>query len=1326
MLKEIIKRDGSTEPFQPSKVNSWSIWASEQLGNRVDWASVVMEAMSHFKDKATSQELQKQLIKICVQKKSWPYNLMAGRLYAAMTRKEIYDNINPPTIYEVHKNLQTLGLMKKLDYTEQEYEDIEKFIDHSRDFEYAFSQVQQLRKKYAIRNRVNKQEYESPQFVFMRMAMALAETEPKENRLKHIVNWYNHFSFNRINAPSPNYINLGTRLNGYASCFPAGSLVTTKDGYKNIENIQVGEEVITHLNNLKKVYHIQNKEYSGKFVRINSVATFNDEIKPTEEHRLYGIKCVSSNFIKEKDQKIQREWIRADNFRVGDYIKLSYDNRITEEDASVWDIVGPTLEKEGFMLEDGFIKKPLKYDEGGKKQQPDIANASIYNNDLFRLFGYYLSQGCYVKPKDRKGHLSLTFGIKRITDSEDAVRILTNFGARTTVEFREDNSISVQTYSRVLSVLCLELFNTGFDKKLIPEKIMTAKPEHQLHLLAGVIKGDGTAIISGFQILLHNKPLITQLRDIALRLKLSLRVSHRENFKGGFDFLVPCSATLVINVPGNSELSSIVNKDLQKIRTEISSQGANVLYLEDGAYARVRRLSSYEDTCTVYDLSVEGDASFSVGGLAVHNCCVYKSDDQVDSLAIGDHIAYKMTAMSAGIGGMISTRTLGDPVRSGVISHAGKLPYYRALAFATRANQQAGRGGACTTYYSAYDPENITIAALQNPTTTVDKRIRELHFAVLFNRLFTKKAAKNEEVFVFTEYSAPDLWQAMFSGDQDAFEKLYQEYEDNEYFKKNYVNAREFVIYARQQAFECGTHYEMWIDEANRHTPFKDPIHSSNLCVAGNTKIRTDKGEVDIKSKVNQMVNVWNGEEWSKVTVRKTGENKKLYRVWTWDNKYLDCTAEHRWYIQGRDDYVETKDLPTGSKTVEWKDPDTGEIKSSIITVKQPLEGLHDTYCFTEPKRHMGVFNDILTGQCVEIMLPTAGYTSIMDLYSGDDHGKGEIAICALAGLVVCNIHTEEQYESAAYYALKMIDKCIDMSDYPFEHVKLTARSRRSAGVGILGLATSLARKKLKYSSQEGKDYCHEVAEKHYYYLLKASLKLGKELGNAPWIHKTKWPEGWLPIDTYKKTVDTITAPKYNYDWETIRKEVIANGGIRNSVLVAHMPTESSSKAAGAPNCIYPIRELSLKKSDNSNIVDWVAMDSDLLENDYELSWDIPTMDMIKVYAIFQKFTDQGISADLWQDRATDPNVYTDQIIEEHIAMCRYGIKSRYYQNSLTSDQGKDSSNMTLKTDLSKLGINLSKQSTAEVEAETDSNSDSIFEAMSESDRGCAGGACSL
>lgn len=792
MLKTIIKRDGSLETFMPSKVNSWSIWASEQLGNRVDWSSVVMEAMGHFGDQATSQELQKQLIKICVQKKSWPYSLMAGRLYAAVTRKEIYgSSTQMPTIAQVQKKLAAAGLMRTLDYTDDEYAQIEKFIDHSRDFEYAYSQILQLRKKYALMNRVTRQEYESPQFIYMRMAMALAEDEPREERLRHIVNWYNHFSFNRINAPSPNYINLGTRLNGYASC------------------------------------------------------------------------------------------------------------------------------------------------------------------------------------------------------------------------------------------------------------------------------------------------------------------------------------------------------------------------------------------------------------------CVYKAGDSLHSLAVGDHIAYEMTGMSAGIGGMLSTRTLGDPVRGGVISHQGKLPYYRSLAFATKANQQAGRGGACTSYYSAYDPENTTIALLQNPMSTEDKKIRELHFGVMFNRLFTKKAARNEDVFLFTEYSAPDLWRAMFTGNQDAFEALYNAYEQDDSFVKKYVNARDFVVLARQQAYECGTHYELWIDEINRHTPFKDSIYSSNLCS--------------------------------------------------------------------------------------------------------------------------------------EIALPTKEYQHMTDLYSAEDKPEsGEIAICALSALVVCNISSDEQYASAAYYALKMIDKCIDMSDYPFPHVAMTAKARRSAGMGMMGVATELARKNLKYTSQAGRDYCHWLAERHYYFALKASLQLAREKGNAPWIHKTKWPQGWLPIDTYKKTVDEIAAPQYAYDWESLRQEIVAQGGIRNSVLVAHMPTESSSKAAGVPNSIYPIREITLKKSDNSNVIDWVATDSDLLKHRYELAWNIPTMDMIKVYAIFQKFADQGISADFWRDRASDPVVYTDEIIEEHIAMCRWGMKGRYYQNSLTSDQGKAATveSQFAQNLVRQLTANAASAAKAAVPAPGAKAADD-FE-LADSDRGCASGACSL
>lgn len=78
--------------------------------------------------------------------------------------------------------------------------------------------------------------------------------------------------------------------------------------------------------------------------------------------------------------------------------------------------------------------------------------------------------------------------------------------------------------------------------------------------------------------------------------------------------------------------------------------------------------------------------------------------------------------------------------------------------------------------------------------------------------------------------------------------------------------------------------------------------------------------------------------------------------------------------------------------------------------------------------------------------------------------------------------------------------------------------------------------------------------------LTKASLQLGKELGNAEWIHKTKYPEGWLPIDTYNKNVDKITPNTLTYDWEGLRQEVIANKGIRNSVLSTMVPSESCLK----------------------------------------------------------------------------------------------------------------------------------------------------------------------
>ena len=252
-----------------------------------------------------------------------------------------------------------------------------------------------------------------------------------------------------------------------------------------------------------------------------------------------------------------------------------------------------------------------------------------------------------------------------------------------------------------------------------------------------------------------------------------------------------------------------------------------------------------------------------------------------------------------------------------------------------------------------------------------------------------------------------------------------------------------------------------------------------------------------------------------------------------------------------------------------------------------------------------------------------------------------------------------------------MIDKCIHRSHYELPHVGVTAKARMNAGVGLIGLNHYIAKHHVNMDSNEGKRLIHELAEQHAYSLIKASLRLGEELGNAKWMHKTKWPEGWLPIDTYKKSVDSVVGSKLIFDWEDLRKQVIDNGGIRNSSLINHMPSESSSKASATTNGVYPVRQVAMLKTDSDNTLYWAAPESERLEKWYKSAWDIKTKDMVDIYAIIQKFTDQSISADMYRVLEDDETVGTHEIISDYLYMTKMGMKTRYYLNTKTSSGNK-------------------------------------------------------
>jgi len=974
MLEYVIKRNGQQETADEEKLLRWSAWAAHGYEDRVNWNKIVKQCMRSRDRVLSTRALQQRLIKLCVRQKSWPFQIMAGRLYMADVIKDIFNN-QMPTVKQQYDKLRAMNLVEEMPYTDEEFLALESAIDHKRDQELAYYQAKQLTKKYAIQLESTGQVFESPQFIFMRMAMALAMREERANWLSMAVEFYQYFSGGKISNPTPNYLNLGTGHRGYASC------------------------------------------------------------------------------------------------------------------------------------------------------------------------------------------------------------------------------------------------------------------------------------------------------------------------------------------------------------------------------------------------------------------CLIAGGDDAESIGIANQIAYTLTYLSAGIGTILETRSIGDPVRGGKITHKGKAPYLAATAKEVKANTQGGRGGALTSYVSFYDPEIETLLMAQNPRTPAAQRNRDLHMAFKWNAFFAEAVAADKEVFVFNAFTAPDLHEAVDVASLEDFTALYNKYEADPNFKKVYINAQDIAYLYMQQRNEVSTNYDLQIDYVNHHTPHKERIRSSNLCVHGDTVILTKNGHQRIADLVDQDVVVWNGEEWSETTVRQTSEMSDLIEVRLSNGLSLTSTQYHKYYLSSDDTNkpfeIEARHLRPGMKLLDFDLPyikgsdaiecidevpggnvlDTHRIKwlqqllprmaavlnygsdealaltsskpevmrglvlmlqtlgvrSSITEIgnvnrvyvtpaeMKKLEGLgldfsnvhtvemqsapdHSisvfvdsivaassapTYCFTEPKRHMGVFNGILTGQCIEIMQPTKPYYDLQDLYRVD-HDRGEVSMCSLAGVPIINIVSDEEYEQACYLALKAIDNAIHQANYKFPHIKYTATQRLNAGVGILGLATHLARKGLKYDTPEGLAEIHRVYERHMFFMIRASLRLGKELGNAPWMHKTKWPEGWMPIDTYNRNLDKIVAPVYQYDWEGLRAEVIANKGIRNSSLVAHMPTESSSKAVAAPNCAYPVRDLTLLKTDLKNALDWCAPDNDILENQYQLAWEIDPVDMMKVYGVICKFSDQGISADGYEDRQKKPKLYKSDLVRQFLARYVYGVKSTYYQNSFT------------------------------------------------------------
>ena len=306
-----------------------------------------------------------------------------------------------------------------------------------------------------------------------------------------------------------------------------------------------------------------------------------------------------------------------------------------------------------------------------------------------------------------------------------------------------------------------------------------------------------------------------------------------------------------------------------------------------------------------------------------------------------------------------------------------------------------------------------------------------------------------------------------------------------------------------------------------------------------------------------------------------------------------------------------------------------------------------------------------MSNLCQEITLPTYPLQHI------DDH-LGEIALCILSAINVGKVQSDKELEDLCDLSVRALDELIDYQEYPVKAAETATRARRSLGIGFIGLAHYLAKLGFKYDSQEAWDAVHQLSESFQFYLLKASNNLAKEKGYCENFGRTKYADGILPIDTYKKDVDEISNPDYQHDWESLRASILEHG-LRHSTLSAQMPSESSSVVSNATNGIEPPRDyLSVKKSKKGPLKQ-VVPSYGSLKNNYTLLWDMPdNTGYINVVAVMQKFFDQAISGN-WSynpEHFDDSEVPVSVMAQDLLTTYKYGWKTSYYQN--TNDMKSD------------------------------------------------------
>lgn len=295
---------------------------------------------------------------------------------------------------------------------------------------------------------------------------------------------------------------------------------------------------------------------------------------------------------------------------------------------------------------------------------------------------------------------------------------------------------------------------------------------------------------------------------------------------------------------------------------------------------------------------------------------------------------------------------------------------------------------------------------------------------------------------------------------------------------------------------------------------------------------------------------------------------------------------------------------------------------------------------------------------CQEITLPTVPMQSF-------DDPDGRISLCTLSALNWGRVKSPHDFEKPAKLVVRFLDEILSYQNYPVKAAEIATKELRPLGVGMINLAYFLAKNGLKYDDS-ALALVDEYTEAFSYYLIKASADLAEEKGAAPRANVSKYHQGILPIDTYKRDLDELVAPKLRLPWEDLRAQ-LKRTSIRNTTLMALMPAETSAQLSNSTNGIEPVRALVSEKVSKHGVLKQVVPEIQKLKNKYELLWDQKSpRGYLKIACVLLKYLDQSasINTSYNPDHYEGREISMKDMITDVLTFYKYGGKNLYYFNT--------------------------------------------------------------